>query len=843
MKNISLKEANGLFINKQYQLALNMYEVLYRKSPALDFYEFNIFMCKKKLGLPVTYLGSSVSNPSQSSTLTESVVDHFSGVGSTDVVFVQANELYLSLEEQLDKTCFYISPLGKAINKIYIISDFISKIPTVFDLVKYPQFAIFRDKIQLVSLKDFNNGFVGKLKSKVISYIFDSKGLPENLKDKHDVLRAINKVSGNLWRIHDDVQHHGSFYLKSISDHNDSENAKLILKNKLSSIKKVNKNRPVFAFGTGPSLKYAYCNPEIEQSIVIACNSVVHNLTMLDYLKPDMVCATDPIFHAGWGKYADKFRTSLIRAMEKFSFTLVVPTRDLHIFLHFLPSELTSRVASYEFDSDIKGLNNNLISSQRVAPRPNVLTNIMLPIASTITTDIRIGGCDGKKTSSGYFWEHDKSSQLNNQMEDIQKEFKGFFDIDYDKYYAEHCEVLKNQIDYLLAENYKVSSVTPSYIPCLVENDAQTKYVRSANEKVVDVAIVMPSRNMETSIVDSIISVVKSANAAKISYRVIVVNENSSDRTAALVKEKFASELESGAVLLVKTQGLGVSAARNVGLALSNSRYISFLDADDFISEDSLSARVRLLDASDDSVCGTFSKTHLVDTASGKILSTANNYKKTGFVYDYTRVHSPAHISSILYKSDKIMGLKFPDGVRFGEDWLFLSRALRSGDKLIYTNDSNSVYSVHQESVTKKSPQSHVLALFGILQKIYFQDIDADLVGSKFSEGLNKHQSISHVPEYNAKLSELILRLMACFYVESNISAPYKTLSGIQKDLGLEFSLLDGIISDDLKNMKDVFVRDVVRFSGSNNINEAHITSFLASTKAWQLLPALKSLF
>ncbi|TON60667.1 hypothetical protein, partial [Vibrio parahaemolyticus] len=74
--------------------------------------------------------------------------------------------------------------------------------------------------------------------------------------------------------------------------------------------------------------------------------------------------------------------------------------------------------------------------------------------------EIYIGGCDGKKSSSSYFWEHDKSSQLNNKMSSIQDEFKGFFDINYDSYYDEHCKTLGAQLDYLSENGYNIKAVT-----------------------------------------------------------------------------------------------------------------------------------------------------------------------------------------------------------------------------------------------------------------------------------------------------------------------------------------------------------------------------------------------
>jgi glycosyltransferase involved in cell wall biosynthesis len=836
---VTLKDANRMFQSGQYSAALTAYNELYKNSPKLDFYEFNIFMCKKRLGLPVTYLESQIlPGPKDDSS---SLVEHFSGKSDTDIIFVEAKKLNLNILDQLDKLCFYVASLNNSINKIYYISDINTAAPSSYDIDEYPHYANLFDRIVFVPFAELNDEFVSSLKTKVISYVYDNKGLPDSLTSKHSVLRQIVKVSGNLWRVHDDVQHHGSFYLKSISDYNDCSDAKKRLKSKLISMKEYCKGKPVYLFGTGPSLKYSYCIDDVSSATVITCNSIVNNKTMLEYLKPEIICATDPIFHAGWGKYAAEFRKNLISAMHDYQFMLVVPSRDLHIYHKFLPHKFLNRVASYEFDASIEGLNNDLINSQKVAPRPNVLTNIMLPIASTLTTDIRIGGCDGKKDATSYFWEHDKASQFNNKMEDIQKEFKGFFDINYDKYYADHCKVLAEQIKFLLENNYVISSVTPSYIPILSELKSIPKSLENLNENLVDVAVVMPARNMEGTIVKSIDSVIKAANEAKQNYRIIVINENSTDNTLEIVGSTFSSEIDKGSIYIVNTIGLGVSCARNIGLAIANSTYVTFLDSDDLMSKCSLIERVRALKDSNEDVIGSFSKTKLMDVDNDKILSISNDFKKEGVIYDYKRVHGPTHISSILYKIDSIISLKFPEGVRFGEDWLFLSRALRGGGTLKFVADSHTVYNIHSESVTKKSPQDHIIGLFPILNKVYSTDDGYEGAGLKYCKGLNA-LGLSTGPSYLYKICELSVRLLACLYVTGQLSKSYSIFQSLYAENDLSFESINDMLASNIRKMHDVFERDVKRFSSIDKLQVEKVNLFVERSKVCQLLPSLRNL-
>lgn len=770
-----LKEANSLFLENNFADALKLYQTLAddKNSPHRDLYAYNIFYCRRKLGIS-TDLSPKVDS------VTEQEVDLFSGDKSRDIVFIQGADFELENEQQIEKLLFYISPFGPIVQNVYIVSDSFSSLDV--GLIK-SDYASLCQRINLIKSKDFNKSFVEALSDNTVAYIYHEKSIPDDIAIDGQLLRALAKKSGNIWRVSDLVQHHGSFFLKSLSDHFSSEKYQEQLRCKLQELKAQNYNNKCYVLGTGPSLKYSYCNEDAQESIVITCNSVVKNPTMLEFLKPEIVCATDPIFHAGWGQYGDEFRTQLIKSMEKHDFFLVVPHRDVHIYLNTLPSSLHHRIGAYEFDNSIEVINTDLIASLRSAPKPNVLTNIMLPIAATISKEILVGGCDGKKDPSSYFWEHDKSSQLNNQMDDIKKEFKGFFDISYDNYYAEHCKTVASQVASLEQMGYRISTCTPSYIPALAERLDLHESIALLDNQQRDVGIIMPSHNMADTLAESVRSVFKSAKDANLSCRVVLINECSVDDTLEVVGREFDEQVKSGDLVVVNTVGLGVSCARNIGLALNNSTYLGFLDADDLFSENCLREKVAALKNSNDDVVGAFSQTRLVNVESKEIISVANNYGKPDYRYSYKNVHAPAHISSILYKCQAVDGITFPEGIRYGEDWLFLSRVLRGGGELVFCNEPYTVYSIHASSATKKSPENHIISLFDIISRVYFSEDDID-GSAEFFHGLNSVKG--SFPTYERKLSELVVRLFACFYLKNQANGFHKAIVELNKKFGLE---------------------------------------------------------
>ncbi len=69
---------------------------------------------------------------------------------------------------------------------------------------------------------------------------------------------------------------------------------------------------------------------------------------------------------------------------------------------------------------------------------------------------------------------------------------------------------------------------------------------------------------------------------------IIVIDDGSTDGTNELVQKEF-----SGQVRYLFQQNCGVSSARNAGLNLAKGEFITFLDADDYLTENSIELRLK----------------------------------------------------------------------------------------------------------------------------------------------------------------------------------------------------------------------------------------------------------
>lgn len=113
-------------------------------------------------------------------------------------------------------------------------------------------------------------------------------------------------------------------------------------------------------------------------------------------------------------------------------------------------------------------------------------------------------------------------------------------------------------------EYNKNSESLKSKIPVIVEN-----FKRLFNE-TPDISIVIPAYNEEDNILKTLYSL--SNTNTKHSVEVIVVNNNSQDRTEDLIK--------ATGVIYVFEGRQGITIARNSGLAVANGKYLINADAD-----------------------------------------------------------------------------------------------------------------------------------------------------------------------------------------------------------------------------------------------------------------------
>ncbi|MES9904329.1 MAG: hypothetical protein ABW168_16840 [Sedimenticola sp.] len=220
---------------------------------------------------------------------------------------------------------------------------------------------------------------------------------------------------------------------------------------------------------TGPSFS-EWRRLDCVNTLNIVCNSTISNSELMERVRPQILVFADPIFHFGPSEYAAKFRAALRQAAYRYEFSIIIPSKYIGIFTADMP-DLANRVIALPF-SVRDEFNVDLNEKFEVRATANILTFLMLPIATTFAEEAYLIGCDGRPLSeSDYFWKHDPSVQYKKELSGIQQVHKSFFAINYNDYYKTHCDLVFQYCNRAEANGRKVYSAAPSHIPALSERE------------------------------------------------------------------------------------------------------------------------------------------------------------------------------------------------------------------------------------------------------------------------------------------------------------------------------------------------------------------------------------
>jgi len=257
----------------------------------------------------------------------------------------------------------------------------------------------------------------------------------------------------------------------------------------------------------------------------------------------------------------------------------------------------------------------------------------------------------------------------------------------------------------------------------------------------VDVSIITPAYNAEKYICKTIESVL---NQTYRYWELIIVNDGSTDNTQE--KIEYFDDIR---IISISQNNMGVSTARNRGVELARGQYITFLDADDILPEDSLKIRIDYLNSHAD-----------VDLVDGQILV------KDADMNDTLRTYTPYYEGKLLprllaldshiffnicymFRKKILAGVRFKEKMTHAEDLLFYIELSGQND-VMYGFVSDEIYnyrSGHDSAMTNLSglEEGYVRLLSEVKKNTYIAKIPYLLLKLKimkimFLSWMNKYK-------------------------------------------------------------------------------------------------------
>jgi len=230
---------------------------------------------------------------------------------------------------------------------------------------------------------------------------------------------------------------------------------------------KVSNYNNSFVFATGPSLEEAYSFDFPDNSLKVICNSIVRNEELLDHIDPDVLVFADPVFHFGPSRYAHKFRQDAAEVLRHYDCVSAVTAPKRGLLAGHYPDIAEQVIELESVRNDLPRFPTH--RSLDVMGTANIMTLLMLPIASSLTDRIQIIGADGREEDESYFWEHSDIAQYDDDMMKtaIDSHPSFFRDRIYTDYYDQHIQTLEKMIAYGERQGLEYISLTESYIECL----------------------------------------------------------------------------------------------------------------------------------------------------------------------------------------------------------------------------------------------------------------------------------------------------------------------------------------------------------------------------------------
>jgi len=212
------------------------------------------------------------------------------------------------------------------------------------------------------------------------------------------------------------------------------------------------------------------------------------------------------------------------------------------------------------------------------------------------------------------------------------------------------------------------------------------------------ISIIVPIYKVENYLERCLNSILKQTY---INLEIILIDDGSTDSSGSICDNYSKKDKR---IVTIHNENQGVSASRNNGLNIANGKYITFIDSDDFVSENYIEELYKMitLNNADMAIIGNDEQYNDGIIKMNKKLKVTINAEKT-----IKKILEEKYISSVcwgkMYKKTLLDDIKFDTNINIGEDFKFIIEVLDKANKIsIDTKQNLYHYKMTENSVTKQ---------------------------------------------------------------------------------------------------------------------------------------------
>ncbi len=239
------------------------------------------------------------------------------------------------------------------------------------------------------------------------------------------------------------------------------------------------------------------------------------------------------------------------------------------------------------------------------------------------------------------------------------------------------------------------------------------KFIISDN---IDLNIIIPVYNSERFLRKCLESLLN--QKTKYKYKIICINDGSTDNSLEILNE-FATKYKN--IVVLSQENKGIAETRNLGLKNVDSKYISFVDSDDFVNESFIENLLDNAYKNDADIvrCNYYE----YDIEKNKIIKKGKNNEKKlynkGLGKDITKYKG--YPWGGVFKTKLWENIQFPNGYWY-EDMIIRMILFRRAKKFLYIEDILYYYCVHNNNISKsieKTENLQCLDQFFLIKNLY----------------------------------------------------------------------------------------------------------------------------
>ncbi|MGF2145769.1 glycosyltransferase family 2 protein [Vagococcus fluvialis] len=221
--------------------------------------------------------------------------------------------------------------------------------------------------------------------------------------------------------------------------------------------------------------------------------------------------------------------------------------------------------------------------------------------------------------------------------------------------------------------------------------------------------VIIPVFNGENYIESTVNSVLYQTTNCKI----LIINDGSEDKTHEICESLSLKNIN---IKYIRTENKGVSSARNLGIKMCETEYLSFLDADDSYEPKFVEKMLNKITESNSDVC--YCGSNDVDQVNKKIKKMKFSSKNIleNYLKNKTTPNTNSWIIRKRYLNER--NLEFDNGNNFGEDMIFFSRLLISEPKIVFVNEPLTNYNIDIPNSLSKDSSNKIQSDFFWCERI-----------------------------------------------------------------------------------------------------------------------------